>query len=106
MISINIEKSDIYLFEKIIRNYPENIDIDEVESSFNGEVMYQIILELTEAILPIIVSILIAKENKSRIISIKHHGVDITAPIKQELTFEQLKELLDGLDKSDLKNEN
>lgn len=94
MIVVNIKKDDISLFEEIIQQYPDSIDVDEVKYAFDGQTVYQIFLEITKITLPIIASILISREGKEKIITIKKSGKEITAPIKEELTIEELKELL------------
>lgn len=94
MITMNIEKDGIDLFKAIVEQYPENIEIDEIEYSFDGTSFFQVFLDITQFTLPIIASILISKEGKSKIFTIKKDGIEITIPIKQELTLEEVKKFL------------
>lgn len=94
MIIINIERDGIDLFNTIINNYPDNIEIDDVEFSFDGASILQICIDLTKFIVPIVASILISKTGKSKILSIKKNGVDINIPINKELNIEEVEALL------------
>lgn len=104
MIVVNIKKDGISLFEEIIQQYPDSIDVDEVEYAFDGQTIYQVFLEITKATLPIVASILVSKEGKGKIIEIKKNGIEIKAPIKEGLTLEQVMELLKGLLNEDVED--
>lgn len=95
MLVVTIQKDGIDLFEPIIKQYPDSIDIDEIEYSFDGTELLQVFLEITQLTLPIIASILISKQNKGRIVEIKNGDKEIKVPINEELSLEETMLLLE-----------
>lgn len=95
MITVILPESEKEMFKSIYELYPENIDEIRVDSSFDGVSLLQVFLEITLAVIPTIASILIAKNNRNLIITIKDkNGREITAPIKEALEKDELAEFL------------
>ena len=95
MLVLKIEKEGLDLFETIMKNEPDSIDVEEIEYSFDGGSFLQVFVDITEFTLPVIASILVSKRGKNKVIVVKKDGMEISIPIDRELTVEEMKEFLE-----------
>ena len=95
MITIYLPESEKRMFSELYEQYPDSIDDIGIVNSFDGTTLLQIILEITRITIPVIASILISRNNRQLIFNAKgKDGSEITVPIREALSIEELMELL------------
>lgn len=94
-ITIVLENEDADILDELKNHESESLDELFIDSSFDGSSIIQAIINISNSTIPIIVSIIIAVVNRNRTIKIIKNGVEITIPVKKELTTEEAMEIID-----------
>lgn len=88
-----------YILEKQFSDYVVSVQT----SSFEGNDLIQLIVNLTPIIVPTIAGVICTyiKQIKSKRIKIKYKGMDISAMMKENITADELINILEAINNED-----